>query len=134
MQHTGGGGTCASYCEEQGMWCEAAWDDAGGGCKRASSGKPPQCGVRRKNQICACRRACEDHGPWSCVEAGCPARQVTCSILSVACDVRFAEIWDKPPPGVADLLVEQACPLTCGRCISEAPQGKADQVRALLGL
>ena len=36
------------------MWCEAAWDDANGGCKRQPSGKgkgsAPLCSVKRTNQ------------------------------------------------------------------------------------
>ena len=74
------------------------------------------------------------------MEKGCPARQITCSILAVACDVRFAEIWDKPPPIVAGLLVEQACPLTCGRCVTpvrtESPTVGAavDPFGAVVGL
>lgn len=113
--------SCAQFCESEGAWCEASWDDArSGSCAKAPLKKrqPPSCEVKRKNQICACRRECADTGPWSCAEEGCPARQITCEILSVACDAQFEEIWDKPPQGVAELLVAQACPMSCGRCVS----------------
>ena len=101
------------------MWCEAAWDDAKGGCKRqASSGRAPLCHVKRSNQICACRRDCVDRGPWPCTEAGCPARQVTCAILSAACFSQFSHIWNTAPSSVAELQVWQVCPMSCGRCLS----------------
>ena len=111
--------TCAQYCEAQGMWCEAAWDDASGGCKRQSSGKAPLCNVKRTNQICACRRDCMDRGPWACTETGCPARQVTCEILSAACSSTFNRIWNTAPADVAELQVWQVCPMSCGRCLSQ---------------
>jgi len=111
--------SCAQYCEAQGMWCEAAWDDAKGGCKRqASSGKAPLCHVKRSAQICACRRDCVDRGPWPCTEAGCPARQITCGILSAACFSQFNHIWNTAPSSVAELQVWQVCPMSCGRCLS----------------
>ena len=101
------------------MWCEAAWDDAKGGCKRQlAPGKPPLCAARRSSQICACRRACEDRGPWSCTEQGCPARQITCEVLSAACFSTFLDIWNTPPPSVAELQVWQVCPMSCGQCVS----------------
>ena len=121
--------SCAQFCEGHGAWCEGAWDDARASpCAKAplKKGQPPSCEVKRKNQICACRRECTDTGPWPCAEEGCPARQVTCEILAVACDVQFEEIWDKPPVGVAELLVAQACPMTCGRCVSPAPHALPD--------
>lgn len=68
-----------------------------------------------------CRRHCVDEGPWGCHEEGCPARVVTCPMLAVACKARFGDIWRKPPYGTAKRLVAQACPLSCGECMSDAP-------------
>ncbi len=112
--------TCDAYCEAHGLWCEAAWDDRGASCERAASERA-ECSVRRASQICACRRSCVDGGPWACHEEGCPAREVSCRTLSVACAATFSSIWRVPPPGTKQLRVRQACPLACGACTSPAP-------------
>ena len=117
----GGGGaafTCEAFCEAQGGWCEAAWNDGRGICthdRRRSS--LSSCSAERTQQVCRCRRACVDEGPWSCEEEGCESRLVHCARLAqVACRYRFSHIWRKPPLGYADMTVQQACPLSCGAC------------------
>ena len=64
---------------------------------------------------------CADAPPFACLEDGCPAASITCSLLSEsrACGARFTDIWQTLPyealsgPSIADL-----CPLSCGRCPS----------------
>ena len=107
--------TCEAYCEEQGAWCESAFDDTRGGCQRSAQGGS-QCSVARSKQICRCRRSCKDEGPWLCEEEGCPARSVTCGMLGVACRASFSDIWRKPPSGMGQMKVSQACPFACKAC------------------
>lgn len=62
---------------------------------------------------------CVDHGPWECVEAGCPSAEMGCVTLVELglCDMRFDEIWEeKPPPGIGSLRVWQKCSKACKRC------------------
>ena len=110
----------------QGAWCEAAWDDRGGECERRDEGRRSGCQAARTSQICRCKRECADGGPWECHEEGCPARLVTCQILSGVCGARFSDIWRKSPQGVASLQVAQACPLSCQRCISARLEEERD--------
>lgn len=128
--------TCAEFCDESGMWCEGSWDDVGGGCVKEGASKggkggkaaaiPRQaCETKRSSQICKCKRGCSNEGPWDCHEEGCPARSVTCEILSVACRASFSDIWRKPPYGMAGRSVAQACPLSCGVCTSMRPDAAA---------
>jgi hypothetical protein len=128
--------TCDAFCDSQGAWCEAAWDDKGGCTKAKSelSRGAKSCQLKRTDQICRCRRECVDGGPWECQEEGCPARVVTCQILSVACKARFEQIWRKPPLGMAGTHVSQACPLSCGECVSAAPPPPPDPNREFLSL
>jgi len=108
--------TCDAFCDSQGAWCEAGWDDMAGSCLR-SSRSGSSCSANRTNQICRCRRECADTGPWECHEEGCPARRVTCDILSSACHARFSDIWRRPPSGMASVAVKQACPMACAACM-----------------
>ena len=120
--------TCEAWCAAQGAWCEAAWDDEDGGCKRqASPIRGARCSERRSSQICRCRRDCADEGPWKCVEEGCPSRVVNCTVLSAACKARFGAIWRKPPPGMTDLTVAQACPQSCGKCTCSTSEDEQQQ-------
>jgi len=61
---------------------------------------------------------CTDGGPWNCDEDGCPAPHVSCERLSSdgLCTLAFRDIFDVPPPDVADATVREACPQACGRC------------------
>ena len=115
--------TCDDYCASQGdgVWCAGSWDDVKETCARMEmrGRQAPVCSARRSSQICMCRRECADEGPWACHEEGCPARTVTCDILSVACKARFSDIWRKAPYGVGSRLVSQACPMSCGKCNSQ---------------
>ena len=109
--------SCQSWCEQQGAWCEAAWDDSReGSSQRQAAGGGTACTTVRSSQICRCRRDCVDEGPWQCHEEGCPSRVVTCAILSVACRARFGDVWRKPPPGMAGMKISQACPMSCQAC------------------
>ena len=122
-----------------GSWDNGSWDDGKGeSCvAQPRDGAETSCRAKRSTQICACRRACADEGPWQCHEEGCPARTVPCEMLSVACRARFSDIWRKPPPGMAGRTVRQSCPLSCGACVSSRDDfEEADAVaagRALLG-
>ena len=125
--------SCETWCEGQGAWCEAAWDDVeSGSCVRAR-GTDATCTARRGSQICRCRRDCWDEGPWQCHEEGCPARTVSCGMLSVACRARFRDIWRKPPAGMSDVRIAQVCPMSCQACVcarKDAPQGNKPQLPA----
>ena len=112
--------TCNEYCTSQHAWCEAAFDDEHGDRCRRQEYSGSSCNRTRTQQICRCRRRCEDSGPWLCQEEGCPARVVTCDILKAACKAAFRDIWRKAPLGMGPVLVEQACPAACGRCASGA--------------
>lgn len=117
--------TCEQWCEAQGAWCEAAWDEQPSGhCTRNTRGSSA-CTTNRTSQICRCRRECADEGPWPCHEEGCPARSVTCAILSVACRAKFSDIWRKPPLGLAQSTVAQACPASCQQCMCKNPDADA---------
>ena len=66
---------------------------------------------------------CSDAGPWECTIEGCPAPEVTCSILAEHgfCTTSFRDIWEPPPPGTATAIIHDRCPRACGRCGVEAP-------------
>jgi len=116
--------SCTEWCEGQGLWCQAAWDNRRDGCERVEPRRPVRtgsCDAVRSDQICRCRPECRDEGPWPCTEAGCPGRMVNCSTLAVACKAGFGDVWDKPPAGTANLAVASACPLSCGQCACPAP-------------
>ena len=68
--------------------------------------------------------ACEDGGPWGCVEDGCPAPELSCAMLaeSGACSSLFAELWSVPPADAGGGAVSSRCPRACGRCGRGAPR------------
>ena len=113
--------TCEAYCEEQGLWCEGAWEARGrGSCVRGKGRQPrSSCQQKRDNQLCRCRRACVDEGPWECHEEGCPQRLVPCDTLKVACRSQFSDIWRKPTQSIdGERYIHQACPMACGHCVT----------------
>lgn len=62
---------------------------------------------------------CVDHGPWVCLEPGCPAPLVDCAMLRTACSTTFAEVWRAPPPELGNqnrMPIFKQCPLTCRMC------------------
>lgn len=61
---------------------------------------------------------CEDAGPWSCEENGCPLPSITCDYLASAdtCDKTFGAVWEQPPPEVGSHEVWRLCPLSCQMC------------------
>ena len=128
--------SCESWCGSHGAWCEAAWEDKAGGCEKQKdrSGRPymHSCQKAQRSQICRCRRECADEGPWKCHEEGCPAREVSCSILSVACRARFSDIWRKPPASLGQMTVRQACPFSCNVCISARAEYNASLAASTL--
>lgn len=109
------GTSCATFCAQNGAFCSASWDDADGGCGKREGGDP-SCDVVRRSQICSCVSSCRDAGPWGCFEEGCPDRTVPCEVLVPVCDVAFGRVWRRAPPGMAQVLVRQACPESCGVC------------------
>ena len=111
---------CEQFCSLYGHVCEASWDDRDGACEQVQSGVT-SCTSVRNSQICACRRDCLDDGPWDCVEENCPARFVNCSMLAGACRHKFRSIWRKPPLRMANVLVQQACPVSCEICSPKLP-------------
>ena len=114
--------TCVAFCESQGAWCEAGFDDVRRSCLRArsSSSASSACMAHRHTQICRCRRDCADLGPWVCNEEGCPAQLITCEHLSEACNALFSQIWRKPPAGMGPISVRQVCPMACSACVCPA--------------
>ena len=62
--------------------------------------------------------SCTENGPWPCAEDGCPSASIGCGMLAEEemCALRFGEVWDAPPAGLADVPVWRECGRACGRC------------------
>ena len=43
-------------------------------------------------RLLAAQTPCEDHGPWPCAEAGCPAPSISCATLRANCDSTFDQV------------------------------------------
>lgn len=65
---------------------------------------------------------CEDAGPWSCEEAGCPSPVVGCAVLRGSCNDPFSKVWKNPPPGLEGQFVHEQCRKTCKRCGGSAQE------------
>jgi hypothetical protein len=67
---------------------------------------------------------CSDAGPWACEEEGCPASSLDCSMLASlgVCPTAFGHVWQQPPQGLANVLVQERCPLACSRCGTPVPE------------
>ena len=61
---------------------------------------------------------CLDAGPWPCAERGCPAPSISCRLLAQdgVCELRFSEVWEAPPAGLARTKIGEVCRRSCNTC------------------
>ena len=59
-----------------------------------------------------------DHGPFPCVEEGCPSSSVSCAYLAGRhyCENEFGVHFEKPPEGTMSRKISELCTWSCGGC------------------
>ncbi|KAL1512123.1 hypothetical protein AB1Y20_005392 [Prymnesium parvum] len=79
-------------------------------------------------------KACEDSGPFPCVEEGCPRPSLSCYYLAThldACHTLFSDLWRSPPPGFEhafSLPVGAQCAASCALCTDEQHRATVSRV------